>query len=69
MAPSEFKVRTEQKTRTLTSGVKLVNKKYILMYRIYGWGWHEYPSPFTERAQAVNLGRAMVAGEIAPPEN
>lgn len=67
LSVTEFKIHTRQRTRTLTSGVKQVRKKYILAYRVSGQGWYEYPSPFTERAQAVNLGRAMAAGEVLPP--
>lgn len=59
-----YKVRTNQHTRTLTSGVKYVHKRYILMY-VLGGSWLEYPNPFTDRAQAIRFAKSLVSGELS----
>lgn len=49
-----YKVRTVQKTRTLTSGEKYTHKYFIGLYRepVGEWRgtWREMPDPFSDQA-------------------
>jgi hypothetical protein len=59
MNVTAIKILTHQRSRTLTNGERYILKSFILMYRTEDTVWHEYPGAFSDREQAVRLGREM----------